>query len=156
MAGIAILKDSVRLYVGATTLAKADKMSNVVSIGEIGADTEEIETTCLDSSAKEKTGGFTDYGTFSVEQNITESEYTKLSTLQKAGTPVKWAVFADNKAGETVFKMGGEGFVKTVKWSGATVGDLLKVSAEISISGEPSETVTEPAAPAGAPTQEQA
>lgn len=148
MAGIAVFKDSTRLYIsdGAEELKLADKMTNLVSIGEIGADTEEIDTTCIDSEAKESVGGFADYGTFSVEQNITESEYTRLSTLQKAGTPIKWAVFADNKSKETVFKLGGNGYVKTCKWSGASVGDLLKVSAEIKISGEPTETVTEPVA----------
>lgn len=149
MAGIAIIKDSFRLYLGAdaiTELKLADKLSNLVSVGEIGADAEEIDTTCIDSQAKESAGGFDDYGSISIEQNITSTEYTKLRTLRDSKKEVKWAVFADDVDGATVYKEGGKCYVKSVKNGGASVGGLLKVTAELRIVGATTIDITEPIA----------
>ena len=63
MAGIAVLKDNVRLYLGTTTLSLADKMTNISSIGDIGGgEVEEIDVTTIDSMAKEYVPGFSDSG----------------------------------------------------------------------------------------------
>ena len=75
MAGIVQMKDNVRffLWTGAAVQA-ADKLGNLVSIGEVGGEAESIDTTTLESMAKESEVGFTDNGTVELVQNLTNNE----------------------------------------------------------------------------------
>ena len=152
MAGIALIKDSVRMYLGADKTADADrpltlsdKVANATSISEFGADSEEIDVTTLESQGKESEGGYDDFGSITVEQNITSDEYTKMNAWRAAKTTLKFGVVAKNKDGEAVFGAGGKCWVKTCKFGGATVGGLLKVTSELKITGH-LEAFTEPTA----------
>lgn len=147
MAGIAIIKDSFRGYIWEKTgtVAIKDKLTHVVSVGEITQDVEEIDTTTIDSDAKESTGGFDDYGSVDIELNIVNDEFTKMKALADSKQHMQWAFVADDATGTEVFQLHGEGWVKTCKFSGASVGGLLKVTATVKISGAPKSTgFTEP------------
>jgi hypothetical protein len=136
MAGIATLKDNVRLYIGETeTLTAENKISNINSIGDIGGEAEEIDTTTIDSIAKEFENGFEDNGSLEVTQNITDDEYAKMDTWKKAGTMLHWGLSTHNKAGEQILGLRGKGVVKSAKLTGISVGGLLQCVASIRLSG---------------------
>lgn len=141
MAGIAVLKDNVRLYLGTTTLSLADKMSNIASIGDIGGgEVEEIDVTTIDSMAKEYVPGFSDSGSFDIVQNITDDEYVKVKAWADANAKLKCGV---------VFKdapdcnLGFDCFIKSYKLTGIAVSGTLQISITVRISGAIS-TFTEP------------
>lgn len=146
MAGIATLKDNVRLYIGeAAVLTKANKIGNISSIGDIGGEAEEIDTTTIDSMAKEFENGFEDNGSLEITQNITDNEYTKMNDWKKAGTTVYWGLSTHNKAGTQILGLKGQGIVKSVKLTGISVGGLLQAVTSIRLSGEIATDFTEPA-----------
>lgn len=145
MAGIATLKDNVRLYIGeAAELKLADKLGNISSIGDIGGEAEEIDTTTIDSLAKEFEMGFEDNGSLEITQNITDSEYTKMNTWKSSGTMVYWGLSTHNKAKKQILGLKGQGIVKSVKLTGISVGGLLQAVTSIRISGEIGTDFTEP------------
>ena len=131
MAGIATLKDNVRLYIGeSAVLTKANKIGNISSIGDIGGEAEEIDTTTIDSMAKEFENGFEDNGSLEITQNITDDEYTTMDAWKKAGTQI--------------LGLKGQGVVKSVKLTGISVGGLLQAVASIRLSGAIATDFTEP------------
>lgn len=137
MAGIATLKDNVRLYIGETeSLVAENKIGNISSIGDIGGEAEEIDTTTIDSMAKEFENGFEDNGSLEVTQNITDDEYTKMNDWKKSGVTLNWGLSTHNKAGEQILGLKGQGVVKSVKLTGISVGGLLQCVASIRLSGE--------------------
>ena len=145
MAGIATLKDNVRLYSGeSSALTKTDKIGNISSIGDIGGEAEEIDTTTIDSMAKEFENGFEDNGSLEITQNITDDEYTKMDAWKKAGTMLYWGLSTHNKAGTQIFGLKGQGVVKSAKLTGISVGGLLQCVASIRLSGAIATDFTEP------------
>lgn len=145
MAGIATLKDNVRLYVGETAELKlTDKIGNISSIGDIGGEAEEIDTTTIDSMAKEFENGFEDNGSLEVTQNITDDEYTKMDAYKKSGATVYWGLSTHNKAGDQILGLKGQGVVKSVKLTGISVGGLLQAVTSIRLSGEIATNFVEP------------
>lgn len=145
MAGIATLKDNVRLYIGeSAALTKTDKIGNISSIGDIGGEAEEIDTTTIDSMAKEFENGFEDNGSLEITQNITDDEYTKMDAWKKAGTMLYWGLSTHNKAGTQIFGLKGQGVVKSAKLTGISVGGLLQCVASIRLSGAIATDFTEP------------
>lgn len=147
MAGIATLKDNVRLYIGeASELKLADKLGNISSIGDIGGEAEEIDTTTIDSTAKEFELGFEDNGSLEVTQNITDTEYTKMNTWKNSNKTVYWGLSTNNKAGKQILGLKGQGIVKSVKLTGISVGGLLQAVTSIRVTGAISAEFTEPTA----------
>ena len=147
MAGIATLKDNVRLYIGETSDLKiADKLGNISSIGDIGGEAEEIDTTTIDSTAKEFELGFEDNGSIEVTQNITDNEYTKMNTWKNSNKTVYWGLSTHNKAGAQILGLKGQGIVKSVKLTGISVGGLLQAVTSIRVTGAISAEFTEPVA----------
>ena len=145
MAGIATLKDNVRLYIGeSAVLTKTDKIGNISSIGDIGGEAEEIDTTTIDSMAKEFENGFEDNGSLEITQNITDDEYTKMDAWKKAGTMLYWGLSTHNKSGTQIFGLKGQGVVKSAKLTGISVGGLLQCVASIRLSGAIATDFTEP------------
>lgn len=137
MAGIAVLKDNVKFYIGeAESLTADDKLGNVVSISDIGGEAEEIDTTTIDSMAKESVGGFEDNGQIDIVQNITEEEFTKMDSWKKAGTELHWGLIANKRNGDKLLGLKGKGFVKSAKLTGISVGGLLQVNASVRLTGE--------------------
>ena len=146
MAGIVTLKNNVRLYIGETAaLTKANKIGNIVSIGDIGGEAEEIDTTTIDSMAKEFENGFEDNGSLEVTQNITDDEYTTMDAWKKAGTMLYWGLTTHNKTGTQILGLKGQGIVKSVKLTGISVGGLLQAVTSIRLSGAIATDFTEPA-----------
>lgn len=135
MAGIAAQKDSTRMYATTkgSTFVGGDKLTNIKSIGDIGPDTDEIDSTCLDSNNKESVQGFDDYGTQDIEQNITQNEFDKWMDWKDAGTTLQFGFVATDIAGTPVMKYTTEGWIKSVKATGPSVGALLTVKATIRI-----------------------
>ena len=145
MAGIATLKDNVRLYIGETAvLTKANKIGNINQIGDIGGEAEEIDTTTIDSMAKEFENGFEDNGSLEVTQNITDDEYTTMDAWKKAGTMLYWGLSTHNKSGTQILGLKGQGVVKSVKLTGISVGGLLQAVTSIRLSGAIATDFTEP------------
>lgn len=145
MAGIATLKDNVRLYIGeAAVLTAENKIGNISSIGDIGGEAEEIDTTTIDSMAKEFENGFEDNGSLEVTQNITDDEYAKMDAWKKAGKMLHWGLSTHNKKGEQILGLKGQGVVKSVKLTGISVGGLLQCVASIRLSGEITTDFTDP------------
>ena len=145
MAGIATLKDNVRLYIGeSAVLTKTNKIGNISSIGDIGGEAEEIDTTTIDSMAKEFENGFEDNGSLEVTQNITDDEYTTMDTWKKAGTMLYWGLSTHNKSGTQILGLKGQGIVKSVKLTGISVGGLLQAVTSIRLSGAIATDFTEP------------
>lgn len=85
MAGIVVQKDNTRMFIWRKggTVAAGDKMGNITDIGDVGGETEDIDTTTIDSLAKESESGFADNGTIDVTQNVTQLEYITMDTLRK-------------------------------------------------------------------------
>ena len=146
MAGIVTLKNNVRLYIGETAaLTKANKIGNISSIGDIGGEAEEIDTTTIDSMAKEFENGFEDNGSLEITQNITDNEYTKMDAWKKSGTMLYWGLTTHNKTGTQILGLKGQGIVKSVKLTGISVGGLLQAVTSIRLSGAIATDFTEPA-----------
>ena len=148
MAGTTILKDSFRGYMGEATsaLVLADKLAHMVTVGEIGATADEIDTTALDSAAKEFEPGFDDFGTITLELNLVEDEYTDFSGWRKAKTMLNFGFVADNKSGTAVLSVKGQGWIKKATITGVSVGGVLKVSVDLRVNGEITEDFVEPVA----------
>lgn len=137
MAGIVQMKDNVRffLWTGAAVQA-ADKLGNLVSIGEVGGEAESIDTTTLESMAKESEVGFTDNGTVELVQNLTNNEYNKMKTLLDDGTVFNFGVSVwSRKTKSQAMGLQQKGMVTSLKLSGFEVGGLVQVNTTVQISG---------------------
>ena len=143
MAGIAVLKDNVRLYLApkGSPLMLADKLANISSIGDIGGgETEEIDVTTIDSMAKEFVPGFSDSGSVDIVQNVTSDEYVTIKTWATANTMLRCGVaFKDAPQCNTGFDC----FVKSFSLTGMNVGGTLQVNLSLRVSGA-IEDFTEP------------
>lgn len=147
MAGIATLKDNVKLYLGTSeSLTASNKIGNISQIGDIGGEAEEIDTTCIDSLAKEYETGFEDNGTLEVTQNITDDEYAVMDGYKKSGVTLHWGLSVSNRTGEQILGLKGKGVVKSVKLTGISVGGLLQAVTSIRLSGEIATDFTAPVA----------
>lgn len=137
MAGTAVLRDNVKLYLGETdNLTAAEKIANIASIGDIGGEAEEIDVTTIDSTAKEFENGFDDSGSLELVLNIVPDNYNKMYDWQTAGTSLHWGLTADNKAGGELLRLKGRGIVKSVKVTGISVGGVLQANVSIRLSGK--------------------
>lgn len=137
MAGIVQMKDNVRffLWTGAAVQA-ADKLGNLVSIGEVGGEAESIDTTTLESMAKESEVGFTDNGTVELVQNLTNNEYNKMKQLLDDGIVFNWGVSVwSRKTRSQAMGLQQKGMVTSLKLSGFEVGGLVQVNTTVQISG---------------------
>ena len=137
MAGIAVLKDNTRFYLGKQeTITAEDKVAHIASIGDIGGEAEEIDTTCIDSEAKEFENGFEDNGSLELTVNITDNEYTVMDGYKKSGAMMHWGLSALTKdKSKQVLGLKGTGIVRSVKLTGISVGGLLQAVVSIRISG---------------------
>ena len=152
MAGMATLKDNVRCYIGATSALKAEnKLGNISQIGDIGGEAEDIETTTIDSMAKEYENGFEDNGTLEITQNLTDEEYTVMDGYKKSGAEIYWGISVLDKSKTTqVLGLKGKGIVKSAKLTGISVGGLLQVVASIRVNGEIATDFVDPVLTPGA------
>ena len=111
------------------------KIANLTSIGEIGVESEEIETTDLDSpdNYKEFEPGLKDAGDVPLAGNIKdESNVEKMLALAESQSMEQWEVKYPSGATWT-FK----GFIKSFKDGEKTPEGLATFTATIRISGKP-------------------
>lgn len=137
MAGIVQMKDNVRFFLWTgTAVQAADKLGNLVSIGEVGGEAESIDTTTLESMAKESEVGFTDNGTVELVQNLTTTEYDKMKTLLDDGTVFNFGISVwSRKTKSQAMGLQQKGMVTSLKLSGFEVGGLVQVNTTVQISG---------------------
>lgn len=137
MAGIVQMKDNVRFFLWTgTAVQAADKLGNLVSIGEVGGEAESIDTTTLESMAKESEVGFTDNGTVELVQNLTTTEYDKMKTLLDDGTVFNFGISVwSRKTKSQAMGLRQKGMVTSLKLSGFEVGGLVQVNTTVQISG---------------------
>ena len=137
MAGIVSMKDNVRLFIWLDDVVKAqNKLGNLVQIGDIGGETETVETTTLESMAKEYETGFTDNGTIDLVQNLTSDEYTFMEQLLNDGVVFNFGVSVWSRRDKQQ-KLGlkSSGVVTSLKATGFETGSLVQVNTTIQVSG---------------------
>lgn len=111
------------------------KIANLTSIGEIGVESEEIDTTDLDSpdNYKEFIAGSKDAGELNIAGNIKdESNVEKMLALAESQSVEKWTVTYRSGA-KWVFSA----FVKSFKDGEKTTDGLATFTASLRISGRP-------------------
>jgi len=111
------------------------RIANLTSIGEIGVESEEIDTTDLDSpdNYKEFIAGSKDGGEVSVAGNIKdESNVEKMLALAESQSVEPWTVTYPSGA---TWKF--RAFVKSFKDGEKTTDGLATFSATLRISGKP-------------------
>lgn len=114
------------------------KIANLTSIGEIGVESEEIDTTDLDSpdNYKEFIAGSKDAGEVSLAGNIKdESNVEKMLALAESQSVEEWTVTYPSGA-----KWEFKAFVKSFKDGEKTTDGLATFTATLRISGKPSYT----------------
>ena len=111
------------------------KIANLTSIGEIGVESEEIDTTDLDSpnNYKEFIAGSKDAGEVSLAGNIKdEANVEKMLALAESQSVEEWTVAYPSGA-KWVFSA----FVKSFKDGEKTTDGLATFTATLRISGKP-------------------
>ena len=138
MAGIVTMKDNVKLYLGevGAELTAANKVGNITQISDIGGESEEIDTTTIESQAKESENGFEDNGTVDITQNLTNDEYVTMDEYKKAGTEKQFGLTIADKKGQHILGLKGRAVVRSVKLTGISVGGLLQVNTTLKLNGE--------------------
>lgn len=111
------------------------KIGHLTSIGEIGVESEEVDTTDLDSpdNYKEFQGGLKDAGEVSLAGNIhDDTTIEKMLALAESQAMESWEVKYPSGATWTF-----NGFVKSFKDGEKTAEGLVTFSATIRVSGKP-------------------
>lgn len=116
-------------------LKVADVVANLTSIGAVSVQTDEIDTTTLDSGDyKEFNAGMKDSGEIAISGNlIDDSGFAKLQPLFDSSLLTKWGIASE---GSEEACIQGTGFVKTLEWGERTPDGLLTFSATVRISGK--------------------
>lgn len=122
-----------------TTLQKTSGtpfyVANLTSLGEVGAEREEIEITNFDSpdDYREYVAGLKDAGELSVEGIvIDEPRFEAMLALLEAGTTETWAIEFPSGA-----KLFFSGFVKMWKLASQEVADVKRFTGAIRLTGKP-------------------
>ena len=111
------------------------KIANLTSIGEIGVESEEIDTTDMDSpdDYKESIAGLKDAGEVPIAGNIKdESNVEKMLALAESRSVEKWTVTYPSGA-KWVFNA----YVKSFKDGEKTTDGLATFTATLRVSGKP-------------------
>lgn len=146
MASIVTMKDNVRLFIWdeGQNVTAADKVGNITQIGDFGGETEDIDVTTIESSAREYANGFDDNGTVDVTQNVTTNEYSTMNARKNSGIEFNFGVSVFDKEDNQVIGIQGKAIIKSVKLTGISVGGLLQVVSSLRINGEPTEDFVDP------------
>lgn len=149
MAGIAVMKDNTRFYLwdDGVQVAANHKVGNITQIGDVGGEAEDIDTTTIESKAREYVNGFDDNGTIDLTQNVTENEYTTMAVLKDAGLEMNWGISSFDKTGKQVIGLRGRGTVKSARLTGISVGGLLQATSSVRVSGAIENDFVDPIGP---------
>ena len=157
--GIAVLKDNTRVYLaeaeGFTAFTADDKVTRATSIGESGSEAEEIDTTAIDSEAKESVAGFESSPDLTVSMQVTDPVITsKYRAWQADGAILVMGIITDNAATtapNVIYdQQASKCWVKSVKTSERSLNGVFTVSLVFKISGKTYDDATAPANPAWA------
>jgi len=87
MAGIATLKNNVRLYLWDVDkeVTAADRVGHISQLGDVGGEAEDIDVTTIESMAREYVNGFDNNGNLDVTQNVTSNEYVAMDIKNAPG-----------------------------------------------------------------------
>lgn len=137
MAGIVTQKDNVRLFIWdeGAEVAASNKVSNITQLGDIGGETEDIDTTTIESLAREYENGFTDNGTIDITQNMTFNEYQTMAARMDSSQDLRWGISVFNKKGVQVVGMTGKGVIKSARLTGVAVSGLLQATSSLRVNG---------------------
>ena len=138
MSAVVAIKDSTKLFLwNKDQDAKlSDAIGNKASIGDIGGDgAEEIDVTNMEGDSKQYELGFIDPGSFDITQFLSTDEYSKMSAYLASGETLNWGILVNNRSGEKVLGLQGQGLVKSVKLTGLSVGSAIQVVTTIRCSG---------------------
>lgn len=146
MAGIVTQKDNVRMFIWDEegTVSVSDKVGNITQLGDVGGETEDIDTTTIESLAREYENGFDNNGNVDITQNVTTNEYSTMAARKDSGDTVNWGISVFNKKGVQVIGLRGKGQVKSAKLTGISVGGLLQATSSVRISGAISNDFVDP------------
>lgn len=141
MAGIKAIGSKLYVNNGTSSSPDWERIAHLTSIGEVGVESDEIETTDLDTTGdfKEFIGGAKDGGTIGLQGNIVDDEgladlYALASTREQKQFKVEYPL----KTGETTpTSWTVTGFVVNCKDGEKTTDGLLTFTAGIRVSGEP-------------------
>lgn len=116
-------------------------IGNIVSMGEISTEAEEIDVTTLDSpnGAKEFIQGAKDSGDFAIElNNVADGTVEALNSVFDSGDTREWEIeFTDNDLTTVVATLEFDGFIKTRAYGEQTTDGLNKATFTVRISGSP-------------------
>jgi hypothetical protein len=142
MAGISALGTKLYMFDVGSEATESDLIPNLVSIGDIGGEIDEIDTTTLDTSGyKEFAPSLRDCGSVDFEANIDkvtyvdrlQTQFDKLSTdsdiYKMFG--ISFPVGTSTENMDKQFK----GFIKSLKLTGISTDGLLKVNFTVRITG---------------------
>lgn len=116
-------------------------LGNIVSIGEVSTEAEEIDVTTLDSpdGAMEYIQGAKDSGEFAVElNNVYDGTVTTLNSIFDAGETRSWTIgfmASDGTTSEATLDL--DAFVKARAYGESTPDGLDKVTFTLRVSGAP-------------------
>lgn len=152
MAAVVVLKNNTRLYLWnpEQAVTAENRLGNITQLGDVGGEAEEIDTTAIDSMAREFELGFTDNGSVDVTQNVTESEYQTMVAIKDAGTTMNFGISAFNKSGTQVIGIQGQCVVRSATLTGISVGGLLQVNSSLRVSGAITQDFVDPSGAEGA------
>ena len=146
--GIANMKGAVRLYIWneGETAKVTDRLTGIMSIGDIGGSVDEIEQTDFDSLAKEFIKGLADSGSFEISQKISAGssgeEYKKALERYNSVSNISWGIAIGS--GETAFGIQGAGYVQSPTLGGLSVSGIITVTSGIRVSGAITADFVEP------------
>lgn len=140
MAGVRTISNSLTM-VKAGEEAEDLVIGNIVSIGQITTETEEIDTTTLDSPnmAREFIQGAKDSGEFEVElNNVFDGTVETLDSVFDSGATRSWIITFTANDGETQeATLSFNAFIKARAYGEHTVEGLAKAMLTLRISGSP-------------------
>lgn len=116
-------------------LKLADVVANLTSIGAVSVQTDEIDTTTLDSGDyKEFNAGMKDSGEIAISGNLLDDGgFSRLQPLFDSSKLTKWGITSE---GSTEACIQGTGFLKSLEWGERTPDGSLTFSATVRISGK--------------------
>lgn len=154
MAGIVVKDDNLRLYLWADgdTVTGDDKIANISELGDLSPDTEEVDTSTIDTVGTDTEPGTVDYGSLDLTLNLLKYEYNMLASLFERRDTIRWGISGFDASGEQVVGMQGKGKIMAPGLTGMSRGGILQATASVRISGTPTRDFVDPVGAAvGAP-----
>lgn len=141
--------DNGRAYIGTSeTLTAEDKLVGLISVGETGAETEDIDVTDLGSDTRETENGYKELGTCEIEVFLDKEQFTRLKGYNNEDTDIYLGTFIiDKKTGEAIYSAGFKGKIGSIKAGAMGIGESARytVSVKLNKEVELTEPVEEPA-----------